>query len=72
MILIPETLSPYFATETVQVRHTRRQEEQSDKETLFTGSGFFKPGRNDRNKQIQTDQRIHEPEMPGQCREIQQ
>ena len=70
--LIPETLSPHFATPTVKIRHTGRDGKKQDKETLLLRCSLCKPRRDHRDKQIKTDKRIHKPEMTCQRREIKQ
>ena len=55
MIFVPKALSPHFPEPTVQVRHTGRQEEQSDKETFFFGRCLAQPGRDNRDEQINAD-----------------
>jgi len=57
---------------TVQVRHAGRQQEQPDKETFFFGRRLAQPGRDDRDEQVDADQRVHEPQVSGQRREVQE
>ena len=41
VILVPEALSPYFATPTVQIRDAGGKEEEADEESFFAGTGLL-------------------------------
>ena len=68
---VPEAFSPHLRRDPmVDPGDEGRSDEQPDKHSFFPRRGPLKPGRNDRNDQVQSDQRVHEPKMSRHRREI--
>ena len=65
METIPETLAPQLVgNEAVQPGYEGGQREEGDEEAFILRIGPLQPGRYHRHDKIQTDQRVHEPQVP--------
>lgn len=71
VIFIPKALPPHFTKPSAEIRHTCRQQEESNEETFFFCRGFVEPWRYDGHEEVKADEWIHKPQVPRQCGEVQ-
>ena len=71
VVFVPETLAPQLAAPAVEVGHACRYEEQRDEEPLLACRGALKPGRDYGYEEVDAYERVHEPQVSGQRREVQ-